>query len=207
MPERTVISAANICKSFGRNTVLNDISFDIEKGILLGIEGENGSGKSTLLNILARFWKADSGTLKIDGRTGFCPQNPMLFLNLTVEENINFFKQAYGIRKMILPDSHINRLEELLQVFNFSEPLSKQCSKLSGGTLQKLNLIIALLHDPDILLLDEPYAAFDWETYLSFWKFSERLRNEGKTLIIISHIIYDREKLDKIRTLRKGKLV
>jgi len=62
------------------------------------------------------------------------------------------------------------------------------------------------MHDPDILLLDEPYSSFDWETYLAFWKFSENLRKEGKTIIIISHIIYAREKLDRILTLRKGVL-
>ncbi|MFA6128169.1 MAG: ABC transporter ATP-binding protein [Bacteroidales bacterium] len=207
MAEHTIITARNISKSFGSNHVLNDLSFEVERGIVLGIEGENGSGKSTLLNILARYWKADSGSLVINGRIGFCPQSPMLFVHLTVEENLSFFKQAYGMGKNRVTDHRIARLDELLRTFNFPEPLSKKCSKLSGGTLQKLNLIIALMNDPDILLLDEPYASFDWETYLSFWKFSENLRNEGKTLIIISHIIYAREKLDRIWTLRRGKLV
>jgi ABC-type multidrug transport system ATPase subunit len=207
MAGKAIITARNIRKSFGSNRVLDDISFEVEQGILLGIEGENGSGKSTLLNIMARFWKADSGNIDTHGTIGFCPQSPMLFLNLTVAENLEFFRQAYGIGKKNPGDHRSAGLDELLQVFNFPEPLSKRCSKLSGGTLQKLNLIIALMNDPDILLLDEPYSSFDWETYQIFWKFSEKLRNEGKTLIVISHIIYAREQLDRILTLRKGRLV
>lgn len=202
-----MISARNISKSYGSARVLDDISFDVEKGVLLGIEGENGSGKSTLLNILARYRKADSGNLVIRGSTGFCPQEPMLFMNLTVGENIRFFSRAYGIRGRGEPGASSVRLDELFRVFNFSDPLSKMCSKLSGGTLQKLNLIVALLHDPDILFLDEPYSAFDWETYLAFWNYSDRLKEEGKTLVIISHILYAREKLDRIRTLKNGKLI
>jgi ABC-type multidrug transport system ATPase subunit len=102
----------------------------------------------------------------------------VLFLNLAVEENIKFFGQAYGLRKVIDPGASMDKPEVLPQVFNFSEPMSQKCSKLSGGTVQKLNLILALLYNPDILLHDEPYSAFDWENCLSFWRYSERLRND-----------------------------
>jgi ABC-type multidrug transport system ATPase subunit len=75
---------------------------------------------------------------------------------------------------------------------------------LSGGTRQKLNLAIALLQDPDVLVLDEPYAAFDWQTYLKFWELAEELRGIGKSLLIVSHLVYDKQKFDQIYELRSG---
>ena len=80
-------------------------------------------------------------------------------------------------------------------------------SRLSGGTKQKLNLILALIHSPELLILDEPYAAFDWESYLYFWKLVERLKAQGVSFLIISHLIYDRSHIDRIYELRNGGLI
>jgi ABC-2 type transport system ATP-binding protein len=204
MDTEQIISVENISKSFGRKLVLRNISFSVKRSSLTGIEGENGSGKTTLLNIMAGFWKADNGNLDIKGSVGFCPQIPMLFMQLSVEENIRFFSRAYGIEKKQGHDISRNKLNELFTTFRYNEPLSQKCYRLSGGTLQKLNLIISLLHDPDILLLDEPYAAFDWETYKAFWNYSIDLKKQGKAVVIISHIVYDRDNFDRILTLEEG---
>jgi ABC-type multidrug transport system ATPase subunit len=205
--ENPILTANNICKSFGKNEVLKGINLQLYPGKLYGIVGENGSGKTTIMNILAGFWKADKGIVNISGKVGFCPQEPYLFSNLTVTENIDLYASAYGLNKRDNEKKYIDHKKKLLDTFNFLGYEKKICSKLSGGTRQKLNLIIALLHDPELLFLDEPYSALDWETYLRFWDYSGQIRNLGKTILMVSHLIYDKSKMDKIWTLHNGQLI
>ena len=205
--EDPVLTAHNISKSFGKKKVLRSIDLDLYGGKFYGIVGENGSGKTTLLNVLAGFWKANNGNVKINCKTGFCPQEPYLFSNLTVGENINLFSLAYGLQKKAYRKDYEEHRRELFETFNLSGYENHLCSKLSEGTRQKLNLIISLLHDPDLLLLDEPYSALDWDTYLRFWDYSGRLKDKGKALLIVSHLIYDKTKMDMIWELKNGVLV
>jgi ABC-type multidrug transport system ATPase subunit len=204
--EDPILLAQNIYKSFGKNSVLRGISMELFSGKLYGITGENGSGKTTILNILAGFWKADKGNLKIIRKVGFCPQEPYLFSNLTVEENINLYSFAYGLFKKGEQKRYTEHKRMLFETFNFAGNEKQICSKLSEGTRQKLNLILSLLHDPDLLLLDEPYSALDWDTYLRFWEYSKSLKEQGKTVLIVSHLIYDKSKMDKIWKLNNGVL-
>ena len=205
--EDPILTAHNVYKSFGRNPVLRGISMELTRGKLYGITGENGSGKTTVLNILAGFWKADKGDIKITCKVGFCPQEPYLFSNLTVKENINLFSYAYGLNKKLCQKDLSERKRMLFETFNFSGNEEKIFSELSEGTKQKLNLIISLLHDPDLLLLDEPYSALDWDTYQRFWNFSGKLKEQGKTILIVCHLIYDRSRMDKIWGINNGILV
>jgi len=205
--EDPILTAHNVYKSFGRNSVLRGISMELTRGKLYGITGENGSGKTTVLNILAGFWKADKGDIKITCKVGFCPQEPYLFSNLTVKENINLYSYAYGLNKKLYQKDHSERKRMLFETFNFSGNEEKIFSELSEGTKQKLNLIISLLHDPDLLLLDEPYSALDWDTYQRFWNFSGKLKEQGKTILIVCHLIYDRSRMDNIWGLNNGILV
>jgi ABC-type multidrug transport system ATPase subunit len=204
--EDPILTAHNINKSFGKNLVLRGISIELFPGKLYGITGENGSGKTTILNILAGFWKADKGDLKIFCKAGFCPQEPYIFSNLTVEENINLYSCAYGLLKKGDQKYYTEHKKMLFETFNFPGNEKKICSKLSEGTRQKLNLIISLLHDPGLLLLDEPYSALDWDTYLRFWDYSKNLTKQGKSILIVSHLIYDKSKMDKIWKLDGGML-
>jgi ABC-2 type transport system ATP-binding protein len=201
-----LMTAHNICKSFGRNSVLRGINIELSPGRLYGITGENGSGKTTILNILAGFLRPDKGDLNLNCRAGFCPQEPYLFSNLSAEENINLFSHAYGLNRMGDQDSFTAQKAKLYETFNFSGNEKKICSKLSEGTRQKLNIIISLLHNPDLLLLDEPYSALDWDTYLRFWEYAKDLKEQGKSVLIVSHLIYDKERMDKIWKLNKGVL-
>jgi ABC-type multidrug transport system ATPase subunit len=200
-----ILKVLDIVKSFGRRSVLNGVSLSMRRGELSGIVGENGAGKSTLLKILVGLTVADSGNVMTNGRIGYCPQDSLVFETLTVKENFHYFASAYGLERNKEDGGDWEKEKDvLLEHFKFKQYENALVSTLSGGTKQKLNLSLALLHAPDILILDEPFTGFDWETYLHFWKLTEALRSAGKSLLIVSHFIYDREKFDRIYELKDG---
>lgn len=203
--DETVLKVQRVAKSFGRRGVLNGVSFEMERGELAGIVGENGAGKSTLLKILVGLTKPNSGDVTTRGKVGYCPQDALVFETLTVKENFRYFACAYGLERQEDGDASWEKEKDsLLQQFGFEQYENVLVSTLSGGTKQKLNLSLALLHVPDVLILDEPYNGFDWETYLHFWEMTERLCSAGKSILIVSHFIYDREKFDRIFELKDG---
>ncbi len=97
-------------------------------------------------------------------------------------------------------------MDELLQRFGFAAHADALVAEVSGGTRQRLNLALALLHDPELLLLDEPYSGLDWETYLHFWDYAREARGRGRGLLIVSHFVYDRTALDRVLALSGGRL-
>lgn len=198
-----ILKAFNIVKSFGKRSVLKDVSFQMERGTLYGIVGENGSGKSTLLKIIVGEWKADSGQILIDGKLGYCPQKVLVFPELTVAENFRFFSSAYQLEKKTM-----DRVSsELMEHFHFENYANERVSNLSGGTQQKLNLSISLIHEPDLLILDEPYNGFDWDTYLKFWDYTNHLRDRGCTILVVTHMLSEKERFDRIFELKNGCLL
>jgi ABC-type multidrug transport system ATPase subunit len=143
---------------------------------------------------------------RISKNFGFCPQEPLLFPRLTVNENMEYFKTAYG-HKVYEKDRQGTRIDELLREFDFWGYRDMKVSILSGGTRQKLNLVISLLHDPDLMILDEPYASLDWNTYKKFWKYAEERKKEGKSILIVSHFIYNQSVIDELYVIKDYKLV
>ena len=173
------------------------------RGELVGLVGENGSGKSTLMQIVVGLLGRDGGTVWESGRLGYCPQQPMLWDKLTVDEHFELFARAYG-----LDDGTRERaVGELLEELQFERYRRYRVEELSGGTRQKLNLALASMHEPAVLLLDEPYAGFDWETYVRFWEMSERRRDQGMGILIVSHLLAERERLDRVYTLSEGRAI
>ena len=182
--------------------VLSGATLEVLPGELVGLVGENGSGKSTLMQIIVGLVRADGGTVEPPKRLGYCPQLPMLWDKLTVDEHFDLFARAYRL-------DHAARdaaIADLLSELQFERYRSYRAEQLSGGTRQKLNLALALMHSPDLLLLDEPYSGFDWETYLRFWEMSERRRDAGMGILIVSHLLAERERLDRILELRDGRI-
>ena len=204
-----VLRAAGIEKSFHRGIppwrrripVLIGADLDVGAGELVGLVGENGSGKSTLMKIIVGLLERDAGTVKRDGKLGYCPQIPLLWEKLTVGEHFELFARAYELA----PAEAASAAESLLDELQFDRYRSYRIEELSGGTRQKLNLALALMHKPQLLLLDEPYSGFDWETYLRFWEMSERRRDEGMGILIVSHFLSERDRLDRIYALRDGR--
>jgi ABC-type multidrug transport system ATPase subunit len=174
----------------------------MKSGSLNAVVGENGSGKSTLLKIIVGRWRGDSGKVTFKGKIGYCPQQSLIFSDLTVDENFRYFSAAYGLdQKTSLAQS-----EHLLEHFDFKRYHKDKVSTLSGGTQQKLNLSLALLHQPDLLVLDEPYNGFDWETYLRFWDLTNELRKKGCIILIVCHLVNEIERFDRIYNLKNGYL-
>jgi ABC-2 type transport system ATP-binding protein len=206
-----VLRAEGIAKTFHRGIpprrraieVLKGADLEVRAGQLVGLVGENGSGKSTLIQIVVGLLKRDGGELQRPERLGYCPQIPMVWDKLTVAEHFRLFAEAYGLEG----DAGRRSEERLLEELQFSRYRDFRIEELSGGTRQKLNLALALMHEPQLLLLDEPYSGFDWETYLRFWEMSERRRDEGMGILIVSHLLAERERLDRLYTLADGKAI
>jgi ABC-type multidrug transport system ATPase subunit len=195
-----VLIAENLQKSYGRKRVLNGGGFTARAGELVGIVGENGSGKSTLLKLLAGILKPDGGRIIRNHTIGYCPQDAVLYEYLTPQEHFQLFGAAYD-----LSDAGIERRsDELLEYFAFSRDRHRLVHQLSGGTRQKLNLSLALLHDPALLLLDEPYTGFDWETYQHFLAFTEQAKSQGKCIVMVSHLVFERHRFDAIFHVQEG---
>lgn len=196
------LQVENIAKSYGRKEVLTDVSFEVQTGKMCGIVGENGSGKTTLMKIIVGELKANNGRINHSGRIGYCPQDALLFPRLTVNEHFAYFSKAYGISNTDL----YNRRKELLKHFKFKKYGNEQVVNLSGGTKQKLNLSIALIHQPHLLILDEPYNGFDWDTYMRFWEFTDRLIKSNCSILVVAHFLNNQPLFDKIYQLERGRL-
>jgi ABC-2 type transport system ATP-binding protein len=194
---------SGISKSYGARRVLSDVSFEARRGEIQAIVGENGTGKSTLLRIIVGLLRPTAGSVRLDGRLGYCDQEPQIFPDLTVAEHFDYFACAYGFSGTT---GWLETRDELLNRFEFKDYLNSRAAILSGGTRQKLHLSIALLHRPDVLVLDEPFLAFDWQTYLRFWAYTEELRDRGATILLVSHFAFDRERFDRVCELKNGKL-
>ncbi|MCA1590217.1 MAG: ABC transporter ATP-binding protein [Acidobacteria bacterium] len=202
----TILKAENITKSFGSHSVLKGASFELRRGEVVGIIGENGTGKTTLLKIVMGLLPATQGTVTADGVFGYCPQEITVFEALTMHENYRYFSGAYTSRDDRPADNFDETWLDLAERFRFAEYLRRPVAELSGGTKQKLNLALALIHAPDILILDEPYSGFDWETYQCFWDYTTEVRAGGKSVLIVSHLINDRGYFDRIYDLKNGVL-
>ncbi|MFG2523497.1 ABC transporter ATP-binding protein [Streptomyces sp. NPDC048527] len=193
------LRAQGLHKAYGKHKVLRGADLNVLPGQLVAVVGENGAGKSTLLKALAGTLPVDRGEIELAGALGYCPQDPVLNGNLTVEQHLRFFAAAHRL-------TNLGRGHQLVSSLGYEQYRTARAGELSGGTRQKLNLTLALLHDPDVLLLDEPYQGFDWETYLRFWDLVDDLRARGKAVVIITHLVFEQDRFDALADLTDGRL-
>jgi ABC-2 type transport system ATP-binding protein len=206
---QSVLRVSDVSKAFHRGPpwhrrsveVLRGASLEVGAGELIGLVGENGSGKSTLMQVIVGLLARDGGRVERPSRLGYCPQLPLLWDKLTVAEHFELFAEAYRLDDQTAQGSRDHLLAEL----RFARYLRYRVEELSGGTRQKLNLALALLHEPQLLLLDEPYAGFDWETYLRFWEMAEEQRRRGMAILVVSHLLAERDRLMRVYELRDGR--
>jgi len=207
------IHAANITKRYGDKTALDDVSFDISKGELFGFIGPDGAGKTTLFRIITSLLKPGSGAMTVEGFDtvkdyiklrkilGYMPGRFSLYQDLTVEENLRFFA---GIFKTT-PEANCDLVKD---IYSQIEPFKdRKAGKLSGGMKQKLALSCALIHKPEVLVLDEPTTGVDAVSRIEFWEMLSRLRLSGITIVVSTPYMDEASRCDRVALIQSGKIM
>lgn len=207
------IQIKNVSKSFGKEKILNNINLMAEKGEILCLLGPSGAGKTTLIRLITGAIKADAGEIIIDGKKipdmsilkkiGFMPQSDALYNDLSGMDNMMFFGRLYGLSGKILKQ----RVKETLTLVNLLEDQKKLVFNYSGGMRKRLSLAIALLHNPEILILDEPTVGIDPVLRKTIWDEFEELRMQGRTIIVSTHVMDEAEKCQKCALIYNGALI
>jgi len=213
---KKMIEVRELTKKFDGVTALNGVSFEVKEGEVFAYLGPNGAGKTTTVNILATLLKPTSGKVLIDGHDvvkdameirrliGYLPEDFGLYPSLTVYENLDFAAGLYGIDK----GERRERIRELLEFFGLWEKRGVLASKLSKGMKQKVGIARAMINDPKLLLLDEPTAGLDPGTAREVLKLILRLRGEGKTIFMTTHLLARAERVcDSMALIDKGKIL
>lgn len=189
-----LLHAEGLAKRYGQKVVLEDVDFDVHGGEAVAVVGENGAGKTTLLQIAVGLIAPDGGTVAAFAPMGYCPQEPGLVDLLTVDEHLEYFGAARGLHTR--PARELGRA--LLSELGMPADEVARVGHLSGGNRQKLNLALALLGDPGILLLDEPYQGFDHGSYLDFWEHVGTWRQEGRAVVVVTHMLAELHRVDRV---------
>lgn len=202
MDTDTALAATGVAKRYRRRRVLDGADLRVHRGEAVAVIGENGAGKTTLLRICAGLLRPDTGTVNRSGRVGYCPQAPGLVDLLTAEQHLDLFGGAAGLDRAAARATG----GRILGSFGFPPEERAVAKELSGGTRQKLNLAIALLGDPALLLLDEPYQGFDMGSYIDFWGHVDRWRDEGRAIVVVTHLLTELDRVDRVVEVVGGKV-
>ena len=207
-----LLHAQGVFKRFGTRHALDDLSLTMTPGEIVGLVGSNGSGKTTTLRILAGLLKADSGEGDVLGfdlfsrsgeirrRVGYLSQRDSLYGSLTVRENLSFRAEAFGL------GDPAGSIAAALDQFGLHPFADQRADRLSGGWARTLQLAVALLHGPSVVMLDEPTAGLDLAARQSVWRHLTRLAGEGKALLLSTHDLLDASRCSRIMLLSQGRV-
>ena len=215
MAEQILLQIKNLTKSYGDIQAVNDLSLDVFSGEVFGLLGPNGAGKTTTIKLMSGLLKPDSGEVILRGkplaaedvktrrRIGICPQENVLWTKLTPAEQLIFLGSMYGMNPSLIRQ----RCQMLLDVLGLSDSANKLAGTLSGGMQRRLNIALALIHDPEIVILDEPEAGLDPQSRISIRKYIKSLAND-KTIVLTTHNMDEAERLaDRVAIIDRGKLM
>lgn len=208
-----VITARNIHLRFGDTQALNNVSFEVGRGELFGFIGPDGAGKTTLFRIITTLLLPDEGEMTVMGldvrtgyrelrkKTGYMPGRFSLYQDLTVEENLNFYATVFGTTVR-------ENYDIIRDIYSHIEPFKKRMAgKLSGGMKQKLALSCALIHKPELLVLDEPTTGVDAVSRSEFWEMLKNLRSQNITIIASTPYMDEAIKCDRVALMQKGSIL
>jgi len=210
-----MIKAENLKKHYGTTVALDDVSFEVHKGQTFGLLGPNGAGKTTTIQLLCGLLKPDAGKITLDGKSdpglvevrmslGVVPQALALYEELSALENLRFFGKIYGLSGQKLKD----RVRDCLDIAGLAQRSKERVSKYSGGMKRRLNMVCSLLHDPPILLLDEPTVGVDPQSRNLIFDTIEDMRKAGRTIIYTTHYMEEAQRLcDRVAIIDHGRIL
>lgn len=210
------ITIDNLTKQFGDVTAVDRLSLSVSKGELFGLLGPNGAGKTTTINVLCGLLPPTQGSVivsgydvqkepeKVKALIGVCPQDTAVFDYLSGRENIEFFGNLHGLSKETLKTN----TDTLLEKMGFTEDANRRVNIFSGGMRRRINLAMALVHDPEIAFLDEPTVGMDPQSRRAVWDFINDLKSQDKTIMLTTHYMEEAEELcDRVGVIDYGKLI
>jgi ABC-2 type transport system ATP-binding protein len=210
-----MIKADSLKKRYGNTIALDDVSFEVQQGETFGLLGPNGAGKTTTIRLLCGLIRPDSGMVTLDGKTdptlvevrlslGMVPQTLAIYEELSAEENLRFFGRIYGLSGRRLKE----RIKGCLEIAGLRQRRKERVSKYSGGMKRRLNMVCSLLHEPPLLLLDEPTVGVDPQSRNSIFDTIEDMKKQGRTIIYTTHYMEEAERLcDRVAILDHGKIL
>lgn len=203
----------NLTKAYGQRSVLQGLSLQIPPGQIYGLLGPNGAGKTTTINILCNLLKPDAGLIEINGQPvseatkrwiGVAPQENLIYRSLTCAENLDFFARIYGLSR---PQRRV-RVQTCLAAVGLSDRASSTAETLSGGMQRRLSMAIALIHQPKLVVLDEPTTGLDIEARYEVWELIRQLQAQGMTVLLTTHLLDEAERLcQRIGILKQGRIL
>ncbi len=213
MTNNLIISVDSVYKSFGKQAILNNINLKLQRGEIFGLLGPSGSGKTTLVKELVGLDTPNKGNitvldnkmpnLKVMERIGYMAQADALYHELTAMENLDFFATLYGLKG----NKKKERIETAASLVDLSDHLHKLVSNYSGGMKRRLSISIALLNDPDLLILDEPTVGIDPVLRKNIWASFKKLKEKGTSIIVTTHVMDEAEKCDTLGMIRNGQII
>ena len=207
----SAIVSSGVVRTFGRLRALDGFDLEVRRGETLGLIGPNGAGKSTFIRVVAGLLAPTEGSVSVLDRPpgrqiashiGYMTQAPALYDDLSVRENLEFFGRIYGIQ---LGDIR-RRTVELLGLLTLSDKIDQPIRELSGGQRQLTNLACALIHEPSIILLDEPTVGIDPVLRRTLWSYFAGLRDEGATIVVTTHVLEEADRCDRVAFVSDGRV-
>lgn len=207
------IQTQDVYRKFDKNEVLHGINLTISRSEIFGLLGPSGSGKTTLVKMIAGIDEATSGRIEVLGtpmpkltmmnRIGYMAQSDAMYTELSAKENLEFFGSLFGLRGEKLR----KRMQEVMELVNLTDHLKRSVGTYSGGMKRRLSLAIALMHEPAVLILDEPTVGIDPVLRKSIWDEFDNLSKRGTTILVTTHVMDEADKCHRLGMVRDGRLI
>lgn len=207
------ILTKHLTKKFGNFTAVENLDLKVKTGEIYGLLGPNGAGKTTVIKMLSSISNPTSGEAKVLGekvpdgniasRIGYMPQETGVYLGLSVDQNMKFYGRIFGLEKEEIE----KREDELLKFVDLEDWKHEMVENLSGGMKHRVSLAITLIHEPELLFLDEPTVGVDPELRVSFWDYFYQLREKGVTILLTTHYMDEARYCDRIGFMKRGRLI